>query len=127
MQADLYREELLEHFRNPLNFGKPKQFDVSSSQLNPFCGDEIQIFISLNKQKITNAQFVGNGCAISISSASIFTQYVKGKALKKLTKFSQVDMLELLGVQVSQTRKKCALLPLAVFQDCLYAIKSKNR
>lgn len=127
MQADLYREELLEHFKNPFNFGKPKQFDTSSSQVNPFCGDEIQLFISFDKQKIKSVQFVGKGCAISISSASILTQYTKGKALKELTKFSQADMLKLLGVQVSETRKKCALLSLAVLQDCLYATKSKNR
>lgn len=134
MLSNLYREEILEHYQNPLNFGKLKNYSVSSRQLNPFCGDEIEIFIklgpsthvvrsgqkNLSKDQVINSiSFFGNGCAISISSASILTDYFKGKKKSQLTKFTEDDMLDLLGIQVSETRKKCALLALSVLKDCL--------
>lgn len=129
--SDLYREEILEHYRSPLNFGRLDSFDVSSKQLNPLCGDEITIFMnfgpsassgqkSSSKEKvIKEIRFFGKGCAISVASASILTDFAKGKLKEQLTKFSEKDMLRLLGIQVSETRKKCALLALGVLKDCL--------
>lgn len=131
----VYREEILEHYKTPLNFGRIDLFNASSKQLNPFCGDEIEIFIqyghsthfvrsgqkSLSKEQvIKNISFFGRGCAISIAGASLLTEYVKGKAREELTKMSEDDMLELLGIDVSEARKKCALLALAVLKDCFY-------
>ena len=118
----LYREEILEHYKNPLNFGRLKSFDVFSKQLNPFCGDEIEIFLKFQQKSLKtkfNISFVGNGCAICIAATSILTEYAKNKTIKELTKFSEKDMLKLLGVEVSETRKKCALLGFAVLKDCL--------
>lgn len=122
----LYREELLEHYRNPQNFGRPKTFDLSSRQLNPFCGDEIEIFVKFistsegaKLDHLEGVSFEGRGCAISIAAASMLTEYAKGKTKKELTKFYPRDMLNLLGLEVSGTRKKCALLALAVLKDCL--------
>ncbi len=120
MNDNLYREEILEHYKNPQNFGKLVKFDVSSKQLNPFCGDEIEISIKFNKDKVGQIKFTGRGCAISIALASILTEYVKGKTKKQLTSFTEKDMLDMIGIKVSQTRKKCALLPLFVLKDCLY-------
>ncbi len=114
----LYREELLEHYRNPQNFGKLSDFDISSKQSNPFCGDDVEIFVQLKKYRIKNIGFEGKGCAISMAGASMLTEFVKGKTKKELTKFSEKDMLSLLGIEVSETRKKCALLGLAVLKDC---------
>ncbi len=122
----LYREELLEHYRNPQNFGKISNFSVSAKQKNPFCGDDVEIFVQLEKDRIKNIGFEGRGCAISMAGASIITEFAKGKTKKELTKFSEKDMLNLLGIAVSQTRKKCALLALSVLKDCLYGIKSKS-
>ena len=128
----MYREEILEHYRTPQNFGRLTSFDISSKQLNPFCGDEIEMFVQFEESsrganlksplgcKAKKISFMGKGCAISIASASILTDFVKGKSIKELTKFSEEDMLVLLGIQVSETRKKCALLALAVLKDCLY-------
>lgn len=116
----LYREEILDHYKNPLNFGKLKKFDVSSKQLNPFCGDEIEMFVKFKKDTIENVGFTAKGCAISIASASILTNYVKKKTKKQLTKFSEKDMLALLRIEVSETRKKCALLALTTLKDCFY-------
>lgn len=127
----IYREEILEHYREPQNFGKLSKFDVSSRQLNPFCGDEIEIFIIWDKRDTGDKRdrkgerradivsFQGKGCAISIASASMLTEYAKTKTKLQLTKFSENDMLGLLGVAVSENRKKCALLALAVLKDCL--------
>lgn len=128
---NFYREEILEHYREPLNFGKLAKFDKSAKQFNPFCGDEIEIFIKFQKQsagvnrktplgcKIKNIGFLGKGCVISMAGASILTEYAKGKTKKQLTKFSEKDMLTLLGIEISETRKKCALLALFVLKDCL--------
>ncbi len=119
MEDTLYREEILEHYKNPQNFGKPQNFTVSSRQTNPFCGDEIEIFVSWNDEKIRDISFVGTGCAISIAAASLLTDFVKEKIKSRLTKFAEEDMLKLLGIKVSETRKKCAFLALAVLKDCL--------
>lgn len=122
----LYREELLEHYRNPQNFGKLSDFSISSKQSNPFCGDDVEIFVRLDNNRIINIGFKGEGCAISMAAASMLTEYAKGKTKEELTKFRAADMLALLGVEVSQTRKKCALLAFSVLKDCIYGVKSKS-
>lgn len=124
MIDSLYKEELLEHYQNPRNFGKPSQFDISSSQHNPFCGDEIELYVQFEKEgskneKIKTISFVGRGCAISIASTSILTEFCKKKTKTQLTKFTQEDMLRLLQIEVSENRKKCALLGFSVLKDCL--------
>lgn len=116
---NLYRDEILEHFRDPQNFGKLSAFDNSSRQHNPLCGDEIEMFVKLEGDNIYDIGFTGRGCAISISSASILTEYVKEKDTKRASKISDEDMMGLLGVEVSDARKKCALLGLSVLRDCL--------
>ena len=116
---NLYKEEILEHYNSPLNFGKIKKFDKHSKQLNPFCGDEIEMFIKFNGSRVKDISFTGNGCAISIASASILTEFLKGKSKKELTKFKEKDMLSLLGIEISENRKKCAFLALSVLKDFL--------
>lgn len=115
----LYREEILEHYREPLNYGVLSNFNVSSKQTNPYCGDGLEIFIKYKKDKISEIKFKGTGCAISIAAASMLTEKVKGKTKKQLTKFTEKDMLDLLKINVSETRKKCALLALYSLKDCL--------
>lgn len=119
MTDTLYREEILEHYRNPQHFGKPKLYDVSSKQTNPFCGDEVTLFIKLEDGTVEDIGFEGIGCAISIAAASLLTEFAVGKSKEELTKFDDFDMLSLLGIEVSETRKKCALLALATLKDCL--------
>lgn len=119
MVGQLYKEEILDHYKDPQNFGKLKKFTKSSKQLNPFCGDKIEMFVFSGKGKIRDISFTGKGCAISIASASILTEFAKNKSTDALTKLSSDDMLTLLGIEVSENRKKCALLALAVLRDCL--------
>lgn len=118
--ASLYREELLDHYQNPRNFGRIDDADAHSRQTNPLCGDDISLWVIFDKSgKVKQANFEGKGCAICLSGASMLTEYAVGKPKSKLTKFSELDMLNLLGIDVSETRKKCALLSLAVLKDCL--------
>lgn len=129
MNSNLYREEILEHFKDPQNFGELADATHSSKQTNPFCGDEITIFIKVHDSKkrsasiIDSITFIGKGCAISIASASMLTDFAKTKTVEQLTAFSDEDMLTLLGVEVSETRKKCALLALTTLKDALCLIK----
>ena len=116
---NVYRDEILEHFRHPQNFGTLHAFDKSSKQHNPLCGDEIEMYIKFHGDHIYEVRFTGKGCAISISSASILTEYVKEKEKKHVSKLTDEEMLTLLGVEVSHGRKKCALLGLYVLRDCL--------
>lgn len=133
MIDSMYREEILDHYKNPLNYGTLKQFDVSSKQLNPFCGDEIEMFLKFKQRNslggdtnqpprliiIANVGFVGLGCAISIASASLLTEYIKGKKKKAVQKFSENDMMTLLNIDISETRKKCVLLAWSALKNCL--------
>lgn len=119
MNNYLYKEEIIDHYKNPQNFGKLSSFTASSRQINPFCGDEIEMFINFSGDKISDVSFDGHGCAISIAATSLLTEYIKTKTKRELTKYTKGDMLNLLGVEVSETRKKCALLGWAVLQDCL--------
>lgn len=119
---NLYREEILDHYKNPLNFGRLKKFNKYSKKLNPFCGDEMEIFIQSQNGIIKDISFLAKGCAISIAGGSILTKFLKGKTKKELTKFSEKDMLSLLGIEVSETRKKCALLALSAAKDYLYGL-----
>lgn len=117
--SNLYREEILENFRHPQNFGMLSDFDTRSKQFNPLCGDELEMFVKFDSDNVYDVRFVGKGCAISISSASILTEFVKDKKKKSITDFSDEEMIELLGVEISDARKKCALLSLYVLRDCL--------
>ncbi|HLD02019.1 MAG TPA: iron-sulfur cluster assembly scaffold protein [Patescibacteria group bacterium] len=119
---DFYREEIIDHYRHPMNFGSLPDATVSSKISNPFCGDELELFIKLNSQSAVDIRFIGKGCALSIAGASILTEFIKGKSINALTKFSEKDMLDLLNIDVSETRKKCVLLGLEALKDCL-AIK----
>ncbi len=117
---EFYKEEILEHYRNPQNFGKLSSFSHSSKIVNPFCGDKIEMYISLQDGVISAISFVAEGCAISIAAASLLTEYVEKKYLDELTVFSENTMLELLNIEISETRKKCALLAYSAFKDALW-------
>jgi len=116
---DLYREEILDHYQHPRNFGKMKGASSHAHQTNPLCGDDIEMFLRLRLGQVVDVKFQGKGCAICLAGASMLTEYVKGKTKKQLTRFSEKDMLDLLGIEVSETRKKCALLSLGVLKNCL--------
>ncbi len=117
---ELYKEEILEHYRNPQNFGKLPTFSHSSKITNPFCGDKIEMYLDIQDSIISAISFVAEGCAISIAAASLLTEYMKKKSIEELTVFSEHTMLELLNIEISETRKKCAFLAYSAFKDALW-------
>lgn len=122
-----YRENILDHYKNPRNFGRLERFDATHEEYNPFCGDRIGIDIKFKVQsskfKVQEIKFHGEGCAISMASASMLTENVKGKNFNDAKKLSTRDILKILGIDLTPTRLKCALLPLEVLHKTLALAK----
>ena len=110
--TDIYREEILEHWQNPLNFGEIDDADLVIDQINPLCGDEVRFYFKIKNNKVAGVSFVGNGCAISIASASILSEFIKGKSIFYLSRLTGKDVLVLIGGSIAPARLKCAFLPL---------------
>ena len=113
---DLYREEILDHYKNPRNFGDLKDFAVKESDRNSSCGDSLAMGIKVKNGKIADVKFTGVGCAISLASASMLTEMLKGKNLVQAVKIDDAAMLKRLGIPISLTRQKCATLGVAIWQ-----------
>ena len=117
MSDDIYREIILDHYRNPRNKGKLPDADVSIHDSNPLCGDEIDIHLKVDGDKIRDVKFEGRGCAISQASASMLTEMVMGKPLTSIKDLSKDDILENIGLtSLGPARIKCALLSLKVLK-----------
>lgn len=117
MSDDIYREIILDHYRNPRNKGKLPDADVSIHDSNPLCGDEIDIHLKVDGDKIRDVKFEGRGCAISQASASMLTEMVMGKPLTSVKDLSKDDILENIGLtSLGPARIKCALLSLKVLK-----------
>lgn len=123
MSSDFYRELILDYYRNPRNFGKLDPHDIDAKDLNPLCGDEVemQIRVSNDKEKIEEIKFVGKGCAISQASASMLTEMAKGKPLEWVKGLSREDILKMLGTaDLGPARIKCAMLSVKVLKTGVY-------
>ena len=118
MDEQLYRENILEHYKRPRNFGRPEEFDLDFEDVNPFCGDEQHVFIRLDGEgRVTEVAFEGKGCAISTAATSMLTEELEGKTRDELLQLPKEFVLELLGIDISATRMKCALLGLKVVKS----------
>jgi nitrogen fixation NifU-like protein len=109
---DLYRDYILEHYRRPHNFGVLEAPTVSYEGANPLCGDRITMMLGIRDGIVAEVGFTGRGCAISQASASLLTDEIKGKSVQQVAKMTSADVLELLGIEISPARLKCALLSL---------------
>ena len=108
---DLYRDEILEHYREPHNFGTLDSPDASHEGHNPLCGDRITIMLAIDDAgNVSDVAFSGRGCAISQASASLLTDEIKGRPLSEVEDTTNQDVLDLLGIEISPARLKCALL-----------------
>jgi nitrogen fixation NifU-like protein len=107
---DLYRDYILEHYRRPHNFGVLESPSVSVEGHNPLCGDRITLQLGVRDGVVERVAFTGRGCAISQASASLLTDEIKGKPLAVVAAFRADDLLELLGIEISPARLKCAML-----------------
>jgi nitrogen fixation NifU-like protein len=117
---DLYRDEILEHYRNPHNFGTLEQPTTVKEGANPLCGDRITLMLGIDDAgNISDVAFTGRGCAISQASASMLTDEIKGKPLAELVQLGPDDVLENLGIEISPARMKCAMLSLETLQSAI--------
>lgn len=113
----MYKEIILELYKNPRNFGSLQKPSHSYRLFNPLCGDDITIdIVAASNGTVKDIKFHGESCAISRASASLLTDYAKGKNLSELVKLDAGFMNELLGIEVSTGRVKCLLLPLEVIK-----------
>lgn len=120
---DLYREQIIDRYKNPLYRGSLDPHDISFEDDNPLCGDHIRIDLRVDgDQRITEAAFDGHGCAISLASADLMVESVVGKSLDEVKQISKEDILELLGIELGPVRLKCALLSLKVLKAGVYGI-----
>ena len=115
MDDQLYREYILEHYKHPHNHGSLDRADMQAHDLNPLCGDELTFQLALDDQgRVSEVAFDGHGCAISQASASMLSDELKGMSPDDLLKLDRQAVLDLLGIEISAQRMKCAMLSLKV-------------
>ena len=114
---ELYREQILEHYKHPHNFGELAEADLEFEDNNPLCGDELRVQMKLDdERRIAEIRFSGHGCAISQAAASLVSDELLGKTPEEILQLDRSFVLELLGIDISATRMKCALLSLKVLK-----------
>lgn len=120
---DLYRELIIDRYKNPLMKGELEPSDFSYEDDNPLCGDRIRIDVCVDENnKIVDAAFSGEGCAISQASADLLVESILGKDLEQVKGLSKEDVLEMLGIELGPVRLKCALLSLKVLKAGVYGL-----
>ena len=121
---DFYREEILEHYTRPHNYGTLESPDISHEENNPLCGDRVRFDLELDGdgQTVKKVRFSGVGCAISKASASMLSDMIVGKTLDEIKALTKEDVLDELGIELGPVRLKCALLPLKVVKVGAYGL-----
>lgn len=115
---ELYRDQILEHYKRPHNFGRIEDADLEFEDTNPFCGDEQHVTIRLDENdRVAEIAFDGKGCAISTAATSLLTDELVGMSREELIRLPKDFVLELLGIDISATRMKCAMLGLKVVKS----------
>jgi nitrogen fixation NifU-like protein len=120
---DLYRDNIIDHYQNPRNFGTLEQPDISYEDSNPVCGDEIRMDLKVQDGRVVDARFQGHGCSISQASASMLTEEIIGKTLDEVKQIDKQYLLQLLGIPLGPVRLKCALLSLKVLKAGAYGVR----
>jgi nitrogen fixation protein NifU and related proteins len=120
----LYRELILDHYKNPRNHGLLDEADASAEGMNPLCGDEITVSVRLGANDvIEDVGFEGRGCAISQAATSMLTDLVKGKTIEQVGAMPKEELLDELGIPLTPVRLKCAILGLGVLKLALHKAK----
>ena len=125
MVDDLYREVILDHYKNPRGHGVIEDADAQADGLNPLCGDEIAIYVSFadDGETIDDVKFSGRGCAISQAATSMLVDMAKGRKAQELAEMPKDELLEEIGIPLTPIRLKCALLGLGVLKVALHRAK----
>jgi nitrogen fixation NifU-like protein len=124
---DLYRELIIDRYKNPLYRGELDPNDITFHDDNPLCGDHIRIDLRVDEQgKVTEAAFSGHGCAISQASADLLVESVVGKSLDEVKQLTKEHVLEMLGLELGPVRLKCALLSLKVLKAGVYGLQEAS-
>jgi len=125
--ADIYHEMIIDYSRNPVNYGKIEDHDVTFHDSNPLCGDSIDIEMKIDGNKVSDIKFHGKGCAICMACSSVLTEIAKGKSIDEVRNITKKDVLGELGLENLQAvRIKCALLSLKVLKYALYSYLGKH-
>ncbi len=115
---ELYRDQILEHYKRPHNFGRLDDYDLDYGDSNPLCGDEQHVYIKLDEEgRVADVSFDGQGCAISTAAMSLLTDELVGKTREELLRIPKQQVLDLLGIEISATRMKCAMLGIKVIKS----------
>ena len=118
---DLYRENILDHYKNPRNHGEIAEADAFAEGMNPLCGDEVSIFVTFadDGETISDVKFAGRGCAISQASTSMLTELIKGRKAREVLEFDREELLGEVGIPLTPVRLKCAILGLHTLKVAL--------
>lgn len=127
MEEDiLYKELILDLYKNPLNKRFMSGYQASASESNPICGDVIHIFVKYQDNKVVDVSHQGQGCAISQAAVSLLTEEVKGKDKKEILGLTEKDIIKMLGIDISSNRMKCATLGLRALHKILKNPSAQN-
>lgn len=116
---ELYRDYILEHYKSPRNFGELAEHDLEFHDKNPLCGDEMEMHIVVQDGKIADLKWHGHGCAISQAAASIASEELIGMPVDDAAQLDADWMIDQMGIEISATRRKCALLNLKVLRGAV--------
>jgi nitrogen fixation NifU-like protein len=117
---DLYRELVLDHYRNPRNHGRLDPADAHAEGHNPLCGDQVSVTANLDGDRLSEIRFEGRGCAISQAATSMLTELVQGRTVSEIAAMTKDELLDALGIPITPVRLKCALLGLGVLKVALH-------
>jgi nitrogen fixation protein NifU and related proteins len=122
----LYREVILDHYKNPRGHGVIEGADAQAEGQNPLCGDEVAIFVALDGDKIEEVRFRGRGCAISQAATSMLVEMVRGRTVNEVASMPRDELLDEVGIPLTPVRLKCALLGLGVLKVALHRAKGTD-
>ena len=126
MDQEIYQENIIDHYKNPHNKKVINDFTLTHQELNPLCGDKIILYLKIVNGVIKNVSFQGDGCAISQASVSMLTDLIMGKTLDEVKTYSEKEIYHLLGIPISHTRQKCALLSLKTLKRGLVIFEQEQ-
>lgn len=123
---DIYAEEIISHYEHPHNKGAIKNPSISMHEHNMVCGDDITIYLKIEDNKVKDVKFSAEGCAISIASASMLTDFIKEKSIEEIEKMGVKDIIDLIGFDPGPARLHCATLSLKALKEAIFAYKHKE-